>query len=167
MSPDLDGDGRDDVTIGARSADAGAGAVFVLTSPLTGGLLGDAPGVLTGAVNDVAGAGVFGGGDLTGDGTADRYVSASTNRHGYVVDGAPLPIQAGLPGVASHVLEASLALACGATTLDFDADGVADLLLLGAEQEASGAGSVFGVPLPLTEDLDPGQVFLFLGGPTW
>jgi hypothetical protein len=65
------------------------------------------------------------------------------------------------------VLEASLALAGGATTLDFDADGVADLLLLGAEQEASGAGSVFGVPLPLTEDLDPGQVFLFLGGPTW
>jgi hypothetical protein len=78
---DLDGDGRDDIVLGAYSDSAGgemAGAAYVFTSVVQDGMrTSQADAVITGAdAYDYAGWSVGAAGDLNGDGFADLFVSA-------------------------------------------------------------------------------------------
>jgi hypothetical protein len=88
---DADGDGVNDIAIGASGADAGAGAVYVFHGPLSGTVdatmadveyTADDPGDRLGAPAEWAG-------DLDGDGTLDLLVGASTatvGPAGYLAD---------------------------------------------------------------------------------
>ncbi|MBX2801679.1 MAG: FG-GAP repeat protein [Myxococcales bacterium] len=78
---DIDGDGHDDVAIGAPGRDEGgedAGAVYVLFGPVNGSIdLADADFKIVGAAPfDFAGASVAGAGDVDGDGFQDLLVGA-------------------------------------------------------------------------------------------
>ena len=97
---DVDGDGQDDVLVGAASNDGGgdnAGAAYVVLGPVTGTLdLSLADAKLVGN-NDFAGVAVSGAGDVDGDGQDDVLVGASRNEDGaegggaaYLVYGASL-----------------------------------------------------------------------------
>jgi len=74
---DVNGDGQDDIVVGARHADptsTNGGAVYVLHGPLSAsGLLGDADVVLTGPEGAAAGAAI-GSGDFDDDGRSDLLV---------------------------------------------------------------------------------------------
>jgi hypothetical protein len=156
VAKDLDDDGLPDVVVGARAARAGDGEVYVLLGGrITSGLLRAAPGVLTGASGDFAGATLFGRGDLDGDGVNDLYVGASNNDRAYLISGDAFPVQAPAAEVATWTLQASDSLAGDADVLDYDFDGEPDVALLGAEQGGGGAGAIYAVDLPITGDLDP------------
>jgi len=78
---DVDGDGRDDLLIGAPgedSTDTDAGAAYLVLGPVSGtSLLSDAAAVLLGeAAGDEAGSAVAGAGDVDGDGAGDLLVGA-------------------------------------------------------------------------------------------
>jgi len=104
IAPDLDGDGYDDIVIGARGDsvfDSEAGKSFVLFGNPSGwgpdAPLTEADGSLIGEVaGDLSGYGVSGIGDVDGDGIGDLLVGASGSDDGgaeagqvYVVHGHP------------------------------------------------------------------------------
>ena len=79
---DLDGDGVADWVIGARGANAGAGAVFLVRGPATGGSLADADLVVSDAHTAELGWSVAAIPDLDGDGTGEILAGApSTSDH--------------------------------------------------------------------------------------
>ncbi len=158
---DLDGDGYDDIAIGAPYVDAAgtlAGAVYLFRGPL-GGVLGvtEADATLHGEVaGDWAGFGLAGVGDVDSDGLDDLLVGAY--RHGaggweagaaYLV-GWPLPAESSLAEaktklVAEHDLGwAGIHVAAAG---DVDGDGVRDVLV--GSQVGAGAGTTYLVPGPL------------------
>ena len=78
---DMDGDGLNDLLIGAYSRDTGgnnAGAVYLVHGPLSGSVgLGSADAVFNGdAISQTAGTAVAGGADLDGDGLDDALIGA-------------------------------------------------------------------------------------------
>jgi len=84
---DVDGDGYADLIVGAIHADLGgadSGAVYLVHGPSTGThLLSEADALLSGEISyDVAGQGLAGGGDLTGDGVLDLVIGASGQGEG-------------------------------------------------------------------------------------
>ena len=86
---DVDGDGRDDVLIGAYQA-AGGGSAYLLLGPVTGTVqLAAADAELSGeASNDRAGSAVAGAGDVDGDGDDELLVGASREGSGGTYAGA-------------------------------------------------------------------------------
>ncbi len=86
---DVDGDGLDDVLIGAYQA-AGGGAAYLLLGPVTGTVqLAAADAELSGeASNDRAGSAVAGAGDVDGDGDDELLVGASREGSGGTYAGA-------------------------------------------------------------------------------
>jgi len=81
---DIDGDGHDDLIIGAKSADIGGvddGAAYVVLGPVSGTIgLGSADTVLSGeAAGDRAGLQAVSVGDLDGGGQADFVIGATKN----------------------------------------------------------------------------------------
>ncbi|MCK6505160.1 FG-GAP-like repeat-containing protein [Myxococcota bacterium] len=90
---DVDGDGHDDVLVGAPGYDgggAGSGGAFLLRGPLAGTVaLASADLVLIGATaEDAAGSSVAGALDLDGDGTVDLAVGARLDDAGATDAGA-------------------------------------------------------------------------------
>jgi hypothetical protein len=149
---DVDGDGADDVAVGASGNDAaasGAGAAYLLYGPLSGSRdLSTADARLTGtATSDEAGTAVAGGYDLDGDGLADLVVGAPGDDTGetnagaaYAFFGAP---SSGSVTTADAMFvgeEKSGYAGTAVSTGDIDGDGVGDVVV-GAY--ADGGGAVF------------------------
>ena len=140
---DFDGDGSDDVGVGAprmilEDESNGPGAVFVLTGPVGAGThtIEEAPRRLDGETyGDEAGAALAGGGDLDGDGTADLLVAAPyTDDNGsqsgsvYVITG-PLSGSRDDLGIARTQVLGEETAGRVLAVHDVDGDGSDDLLL--------------------------------------
>jgi len=177
---DIDGDGLEDMLVGARGDDDGgsdAGAVYVVLGPTTGDMdLSAADAKLTGDEGDYVGAqyGTSGAGDVDGDGYADILIGASGNREGGANAGAAYllcgPVSAD-QGLADG--DAKLVGAAGdgagssvASAGDVDADGSDDLLIGASANDEGGesAGAAFLVygPVTSTQELATSDV-TFIG----
>ena len=155
---DLNGDGKDDLVIGARSNDAPgiqAGQVYIFHGPVTGNLTpAQANGVISGEAFEELGVAVAGVGDVNGDGRDDILVGAHMFGAGvgraYLFHG---PVTGSRPSSSATAIitgefssdSFGVALAAG----DVNADGLADLLI--------------GAPHGPIDFLDPGRAYLFHG----
>jgi len=156
---DIDGDGTDDLFIGAPNATDGAGTVYGILAP-TGGnaLLSEAPLQIPGGLPERNGGDAIVVQDLDGDGVADLLLGAPGDDVGGANAGAACvffgPLGAGTLSLGSADVAltgqdagdgAGDALGAG----DLDSDGVSELLI-GAAYDSSGggaAGAVFAVRL--------------------
>ncbi len=153
MAGDVDGDGHDDLLIGAPHRPAAGednGAAYVVYGPVLGVIeLAIAPARLTGEVSgDQAGTAVAGGGDVNGDGLADVLVGAPYQSGGGSEAGAVYLFLGPVDGYmdlgeadAKLTGEAMWDRAGSAVALggDFDGDGYGDVLV-GAPNEDDGGG---------------------------
>jgi hypothetical protein len=132
ISGDLDGDGRDDLVVGARrfhiDARNSRGAAYVLTAIPASGSLADAAGKVVGeAYDDGTGTHLAGVGDVDGDGKPDLAVGRDDGNV-YLFSGAPsgeVPISAAnavITGIPDPIV---------ASGGDPDGDGIDDLLVGG------------------------------------
>jgi hypothetical protein len=162
-SGDFNGDGYDDVLIGAHSANGGAGEAFVVfgsASPLGANLdLSSLDGtngfrLFGGYANDFAGWDVSSAGDVNGDGIDDLIVGAMRangyNGEAYVVMGQSDP---GAANVALCTLDGTngfrlngFAASRGGYSVsaagDFDGDGLGDLII-GAPADYGNRGAAY------------------------
>jgi hypothetical protein len=175
---DLDGDGTDDVLVGAPeddSAAAGAGRAWLAYGPLTAG--GDLDAVAQSWFDgedsgDGAGRQIGLLGDLDGDGFGDVAVSApdccGDDQHGktYIAFGGPVrPLGGTSLSSWDAALEGSAvdaALAHGMTGMgDLDGDGFGDAALADAGYGANDEGRVYFLPGSATRpvgDIDEGTL---------
>jgi len=167
---DVDGDGLDDVLVGAQTHDASgtnAGAAYLVLGPVAGEtslsasrakFTGESPG-------DLAGGLVLGPGDVDGDGLADLLVgaaleSSSVDRAGaaYVFPGNATGTQS-LAAAPVKIMgeEASGTMTAGGVNGrgDADGDGIFDLLLPAYQAGPidSLSGAAYLLLGPITEDL--------------
>jgi FG-GAP repeat/FlgD Ig-like domain/FG-GAP-like repeat len=155
---DTNGDGKDDILIGARSNDAGgiqAGQAYLFRGPITGQLSpSQATAVITGEAFEEIGVAVRSAGDLNGDGFGDIVLGAHMFQAGvgraYVflgpVSGARLSASADAI-ITGEFSSDSFGLALAAS--DVNGDGLDDLLV--------------GAPHGPIDFLDPGRAYLFFG----
>jgi hypothetical protein len=152
---DTDGDGLDDVLVGAWSDDDGgsdAGAAYVVMGPVTGTVdLVSADAKLVGeAANDYAGKYLCGIGDNDGDGHEDFLVGASRNDSNGTNSGAVYLVMG--PATGSSLLADAHAKLVGEATLDYagvsvkdagdvDDDGLADFLVGADCNDTNGSNS--------------------------
>ncbi len=163
---DLDGDGLDDLAVGAPAADpagSSSGALYILTGPATtSSSLSSATALLTGEDDDCAlGAALSPAGDVDGDGHLDLLAGEPGCEAGTPETGTALILPGPLTGTAS-VADLAIrwrgedredqAAAALAPLGDLDLDGRSDLLI-GAPGSSLGAASggltwlVYGVGL--------------------
>jgi hypothetical protein len=147
-SGDVDGDGHDDLVIGAYLSDAGAGAAYLVLGPVTGSLdLSLADAKLTGSgAEDGAGVSVAGAGDVDGDGNDDVVVGAYRNSDGAKWAGAAYLVLGPVTGTVD--LSSANARLLGEDPYDEAGGGVSgagdvdddghDDLLIGASSNAEG-----------------------------
>lgn len=165
---DIDGDGLDDVVVGAPRNDStgtNAGAVYVLDGESIAGRetidLAEAGATLVGEPGERAGWSVSGGGDVDGDGSPDVLVGTPLHtdsgvRTGvaYLVSGADLSGTADLNETAIELVgEADLDNAGRSVAIVGDAtgDGHADVLV-GAPFAADGGRAYFLNGASITDD---------------
>ena len=153
---DVDGDGYDDLLVGAPgAAPRGAGAAYVVRGPVTGSLdLAAADTVISGdAPSDELGTAVTAA-DLDGDGLSDVIVGAPSSGTGATGGGAAFvffgptsgSVQASeAGGVLADSTERESAGSTLAAPGDVDGDGYEDLLV-GAPDANTGDGAIFVVP---------------------
>ena len=167
---DVDGDGLDDLLIGAQDEDSGgtdAGAAYLVLGPISGTWdLGAADALLMGeAAADAVGTAVDSAGDVDGDGLADLLIGApyedsngSSAGVVYLVSGTPSGVvdlgsaTARLYGVSAGDQAGRDVAAAG----DVDGDGYDDVLIgaFGEDSGGSYAGSGYLVYGPVSGDMD-------------
>lgn len=158
---DVDGDGREDLLVGARSNDAGgiqAGRVYVFRGPVSATQADAATAVITGTPFEEIGRSVSAAGDLNGDGFGDILVGTGVGGPGdegrvYVFNG-PVSGSLTLADADAVVVGAVPDDALGAAVApagDLDGDGFADIVV-GAPRTVA-LGNTNG----------PGQVYVFHG----
>lgn len=176
---DVNGDGFDDVVVGAPGYDAAGGqfdegAVFVFLGSPTG-VIGNSPttahaAIIGNAANSEFGTSVNGTGDINGDGFDDIIVGAPlTNTAGlpasgaaYIFLGGPSGITATSPANANSVLESRQIRAW----LGHDVAGAGDVNGDGFDDVIVGAplyGQPFNPPIPNQGSGQQGAAFVFLG----
>ncbi len=163
---DMNGDGFDDLAIGAdreSSAAHQAGAVYVVQGPFAGSFpLSNADAKVTGeAEGDWAGTALSGGVDVDGDGFDDLIIGAPFNDEGEEDAGAVYLLLGPVSGNVSLAnAEAKLHGECldghvgfsVSMVGDMDADGLGDFLIGDSVSDVGG--------------LDAGAAYLFYGGVT-
>jgi hypothetical protein len=167
---DLNGDGYDDLAVGAPLFNSNAGLVFVYYGSSTGLDLQPSPAPLTepggGGSNFYFGGGVAAAGDVDGDGYGDLIVSANQNGspgagpgHAYVFFGSPTglsttrtPVTLSIPAMYMTNANGNSPAFGGAVASagDVDGDGYADVIV--------------GAPFNVQTTPAPGA-FVFRGGP--
>lgn len=163
---DTDGDGRDEVIVGAP----GAGRIYLLDADAHGSL-DDAPAVLSGEEGSRAGASVAGPGDLDGDGVSDLLIGAPWGEEGgvvYLVSG-PARGALSLADVGLKLRAENSGDALGSAVAgpgDVDRDGSPDLLLGAPGRDVGdiGAGGTYVVFGPVTGPHALGELDSFLLG---
>ena len=164
---DLSGDGTADIVVGAPyhdAAGAGAGAVYLLSGPISGAMsLADGVRIDGEDYNDAAGWSLSGPGDVDGDGYSDLLIGAyradgSAKEVGgvYLMSGPITANTTTASATAAFLGEASGDAAGWSMDGrgDFNDDGEIDLLI-GAVDEGtagSGAGAAYLLAGPLTAD---------------
>jgi hypothetical protein len=162
---DQDGDGYDDIAVGAYGNDnggSGAGAVYVLEGPVSSGGLGSAQAKIFGAnASDALGYAIAALGDATGDGLPDLLVgaygadSSGADSGSAYLFAAPLAGQLS-PGSAAAVFSGAASGDAAGWAVhsagDVDGDSLVDIIV-GAPNDDDGG-------------TDAGAVAIFTGGPS-
>lgn len=167
---DVDGDGDDDVVVGAYLNDAGAtdaGAAYLIGGGLTGTMSASlATAVVVGdGGNDYAARSVTGGGDFDNDGYTEIALGASQEDSGGVDAGSAYVFYGPLSGTSSvssadaHLIGESIYDYAGyavANAGDVNGDGMDDLLVgaYGSDAGGASAGSAYLLLGPLSGSLD-------------
>ena len=167
---DVNGDGFDDILVGAYEEDEGgtdAGAAYLVHGPVLGDIdLSSAAAKLIGeGSSDEAGRSVSGAGDVNGDGFDDLLVGAWGNDEGGSSAGAAYLVYGPVAGDVSLSLadarlvgEASSDLAGGSVSSagDVDGDGFSDLLVGadGNDEGGSSAGAAYLMYGPVGGNID-------------
>ena len=154
---DFDGDGVSDVSLGAPTEHAGAGAVYVLQGPVEAEAisLGDADVIIEGEHTDTRlGFLVEHAGDLDGDGADDFLTNAygddvRTGELFVVQGGTDAPASSSEIGISVRGEIDFDMMGDSAVVTDRDGDGVADL--------------VVGAPGNYAYSFSPGKVYVFDG----
>lgn len=147
---DVDGDGYDDIAVGAWAAAAGAGQVSVYPGGVTGPSVASV--VIEGSEGAELGSSLYAPGDLDGDGDPELLVG----ERGYGATGAVATFEGssgGLSSVASYTLSTTFQLGGEFIVADFDGDGYADVVA-GDPYDDGNAGLVFELRGGLDADGD-------------
>jgi hypothetical protein len=160
---DSDGDGYDDLLVGALTAgDGSRGVAYLFAQPLTGLLdVDDAVASWTGeAAGDSAGVSVSSAGDVDNDGTVDLLIGATNHGNGvaYLINGPPnghVSLSTADARVIGQTNDASVG-ASVAGAGDVDGDGHDDVVI-GAHHTRQGGvdvGAAYVLRGPLSGDIN-------------